>query len=116
MTGTITLPVWLVPVIVTLGLATITALWRTAEALTDATRRLLAMESRIAVVAVLETSTALLRAQLDEARTAIESLRASRHAQASELATLRAQHEALTARVGHLADDLRASQHPSSPR
>lgn len=112
MTGSVTLPTWLVPVLVTLGLATVTALWRTAAELADATRRLVAMESRIAVVAVLETSTALLRAQLDEARTAIESLRASRHSQASELATLRAHHDALTSRVGHLADDLRDSRHP----
>lgn len=112
MSGTITLPSWLVPVLVTLGLATVTALWRTATELADATRRLVAMEARIATIATLETATALLRSQLDEARTAIETLRARSHTAASELATLRAHHDAVAARVGHLADDVRASHHP----
>lgn len=84
MGGSITLPVWLIPVLVTLGLATITALWRTAAELSDATRRLLAMEARIAAIGALETCVAVLRAEL----TALEK------------------------RVGHLADDVRHSSHP----
>lgn len=86
MNGSITLPVWLIPVIVTLGLATVGALWRTAAELSAATLRLLALESRIAVIAQLETAVAVLRAEL----TALEK------------------------RVGGLSDDVRHS-HPSRP-
>jgi len=85
-TGSVTLPAWLIPVLVTLGLATAGALWRTAATLADATTRLIALESRIAVITALET----------------------------QLAVLRAEFTALDRRVNGLADDVRHT-HPSRP-
>lgn len=117
------IPAWAVGVLVTLVVVVLGFAWRlalraerSADQLDAATARLVALEARIAVIATLETTAAVLRTQLDEARTAIETLRGRSHTQASELATLRAEFNGLASRLGHAEDDIRRSSHPVSPR
>lgn len=115
MGGTLTLPVWLIPVLVTLGLATVGALWRTAAELSDATRRLLAMEARIAAIATLETAAAVVRTQLDAALAEILAQRQRIHDLSTHCTVTRGAVDALAGRVSAVEGDVRLSLHPSRP-
>lgn len=59
---------------------------------------------------------AVLSQRLADQDAEVKRLRQTAHDLGTALATLRAHHDALASRVGHLDDDVRRSTHPSSPR
>jgi len=120
MGGTVAIPVWAFPLALTFVIAAATFLWglasranRAADALEEATRRLLALESRIAVIAALETAMAVVRTQLDAALTMLAEQRQRVHDLSTHCTVTRGAHDALVGRVAALEGDVRASLHPS---
>jgi outer membrane murein-binding lipoprotein Lpp len=59
---------------------------------------------------------AVLSQRLSDQDAEVKRLRTTAHDLGTAVATLRAHHDALASRVGHLADDVRASHHPPPPR
>ena len=64
-------------------------------------------------VALVEKELQHTRAELAEVAGEVKGLRAAKHDQASKTLTLEGRVTAIDSRVGHLADDVRHSSHPS---
>lgn len=126
----VAVPLWMIPAGVAVGLALLGFVWRLAMRAEDTARRietaagkLESVESRLATLTAIEKAVALTDAELRHTRAELASvaeevkgLRQAKHEQASKLLELTGRVSTVDTRVGHIADDLRASQHPSSPR
>lgn len=123
----VAVPLWSIPAGVAVGLALLGFVWRLALRAEDTARRietaagkLESLESRLAALTALEKSVALVeerlqhtRAELATVADEVKGLRAAKHEQASKTLALEGRVSTIDSRVGHLADDVRHSSHPS---
>lgn len=123
----VAVPLWAIPAGVAVGLALLGFVWRlalraedTARRIESAASKLESVESRLATLTAMEKALALVeaearhtRAELAAVADEVKGLRAAKHDQASKTLALEGRVSTIDSRVGHIADDLRASHHPS---